>query len=79
MLNTVPPSRRERTRQKVSLPWRGLRGEALNAALIAAGANAEILSAGMTAVPTAVFCHPVGFVGGHGSKEACLEMARLLL
>jgi uncharacterized UPF0160 family protein len=46
-------------------PWRGVRGEALDALIGGEGG--------------AVFCHANGFIGGHKTREGVLRMARLAL
>jgi len=77
MVMTVPPSREDAFGQRVPLPaaWAGLRGAALNAALLESGVPAEVLEAGTAAVPSAVFCHTGRFCGGHGTEEAAIAMA----
>lgn len=81
MVTTVPPTREELFAQRLPLPaeWAGKRGDALNALLLAEGADPAIIEEGTTAVPSAVFTHGGRFCGGHGTRAAVMEMARLAL
>lgn len=81
MVMTVPPTLERAFEQRVSLPaeWAGLRGSALNEKLAEAGIDLGTLAEGTTSNPTSVFCHTGRFCGGHGTREAAIAMAKVVV